>query len=84
MWSHGYNYHDRARDRDYVFKNLLKEKDDTSTGNLYKWGVKYVVHEASSPRKEKLDEKFLTGHIKRVFQAGQFHVYRVRYDGEPF
>ena len=27
MWSHGYNYYDRDRDRQYIMNNALKDSD---------------------------------------------------------
>ena len=45
MWSHGYNYHERDRDRGYVLENALKDSDSQAYNLLRRWGVRYVLGE---------------------------------------
>ena len=45
MWSHGYNYHERDRDRTYVLENALKDSDPQAYNLLRRWGVRYVLGE---------------------------------------
>ena len=45
MWSHGYNYHERDRDRTYVLENALKDSDAQAYNLLRRWGVRYVLGE---------------------------------------
>ncbi len=82
MWSHGYDYHARERDRDYVMKHLMSASDSNAVNKLYAWGVKYVVTTAHV--EPKIGETLLDGHIKRVFHSGAYHVFRVKYNNEPF
>lgn len=84
MWSHGYDYHARNDDRNRVFKSLTSKTDPEAATKLYRWGVKYVLQEAPTAKSENIGELYLGGHIKRVFQVGRYHVYRVKYDGEEF
>ena len=52
MWSHGYNYYDRDRDRQYVINNALKDHDPEAYNAMRRWGVRYVQGEflARHPR----------------------------------
>jgi hypothetical protein len=45
MWSHGYNYGDRDRDRQYVLNNALKESEPEAYNTMRRWGVRYVLCE---------------------------------------
>lgn len=45
MWSHGYNYGDRDRDRQYILANALKDSDPEAYNALRRWGVRYVQGE---------------------------------------
>ena len=45
MWSHGYNYYDRDRDRAYILANALKDSDHEAYNALRRWGVRYVQGE---------------------------------------
>jgi hypothetical protein len=45
MWSHGYNYHERDRDRTYILENALKDSDPQAYNLLRRWGARYVLGE---------------------------------------
>lgn len=45
MWSHGYNYYDRDRDRKYVMDNCLKDSDPEAYNAMRRWGTRYVLGE---------------------------------------
>jgi hypothetical protein len=45
MWSHGYNYGDRDRDRQYVLNNVFKDSDNEAYNAARRWGVRYVLCE---------------------------------------
>lgn len=45
MWSHGYNYYERDRDRNGMLENALKDSDPHAYGLLRRWGVRYVLGE---------------------------------------
>ena len=45
MWSHGYNYHERDRDRGYILDNALKDSDVQAYNLMRRWGVRYVLGE---------------------------------------
>lgn len=45
MWSHGYSYYDRDRDRSYALQGVLKDSDPEVYNSLRRWGVRYVVGE---------------------------------------
>ena len=45
MWSHGYNYHERDKDRNYAMENALKDSDPAAYNSLRRWGVRYVLGE---------------------------------------
>ena len=82
MWSHGYDYHQRERDRDYVIKHLISKSDGNAVNKLYAWGVKYVL--LNTHAEPTLNETFLEDHVKRVFVAGPWQVFRVKYNNEPY
>jgi hypothetical protein len=46
MWSHGYNYGDRDRDRQYIIANSLKDSDPEAYNAMRRWGVRYVLGES--------------------------------------
>lgn len=48
----------------------------------YAWGVKYVVLQGG-PR-PNIDEEFLDNHVKHVFTVGNYRVFRVKYNSEPY
>ena len=50
--------------------------------NRYAWGVKYVVLQGG-PR-PAIDEEFLDNHVKHVFTVGNYRVFRVKYNSEPY
>jgi hypothetical protein len=62
MWSHGYNYAERDRDRNAIIERALSESDRETYDKLRRWGVRYVVAEYA-PRHERPSE--------RAFQAAQ-------------
>lgn len=84
MWSHGYDYSERDHDRKRIMENVLSQNNAFAQTKLYRWGIKYILYEARSAKREKVGETFLAGHIKRVFQSNKYHVFRVKYDGEEF
>ncbi len=45
MWSHGYNYYDRDRDRKYMVDNALKDSDPEAYNAMRRWGVRYILGE---------------------------------------
>ena len=45
MWSHGYPYADRDRDRTYVHNNALKDSDPEAYNAMRRWGVRYLLGE---------------------------------------
>ncbi len=45
MWSHGYNYYDRDKDRNMVLANALKDSDDEAYQTARRWGVRYILGE---------------------------------------
>ena len=45
MWSHGYNYHERDKDRTYAIENALKDSDPQAYQSMRRWGVRYVLGE---------------------------------------
>ena len=45
MWSHGYNYYERDRDRNGMLENALKDSDAHAYGLMRRWGVRYVLGE---------------------------------------
>ncbi len=45
MWSHGYNYYERDRDRAAMLENALKDSDPHAYGIMRRWGVRYVLGE---------------------------------------
>ena len=60
MWSHGYPYHDRDRDRKLVMDGALKDSDNEAYQAARRWGVRYVLgdelqehHRASKQRWEE-------------------------------
>jgi hypothetical protein len=60
MWSHGYNYYERDRDRNHVLANMLKDSDSETYNVLRRWGVRYVVGEwtprHNRPRQQEWEE----------------------------
>ena len=60
MWSHGYNYYERDRDRNYIMANALKDSDADAYNLLRRWGVRYIVGEwiprHSRPRQQEWEE----------------------------
>ena len=82
MWSHGYDYGERNNDRELILKNINADNMQ-ATNKLYRWGIKYVLAEGSS-RPERIGQTYMNGNVKRVFQRGRYHVYRVKYDGEDY
>lgn len=90
MWSHGYDYHERHRDREHILSNLLKDSDSHVYGLLRRWGVRYVL--AENPRefprdtsKEGFDpDLYLDNQLKRMKQVGRYHLFEVLgYDHPP-
>jgi hypothetical protein len=45
MWSHGYNYYERDRDRNYVMANALKDSDNDAYNLCRRWGVRFLLGE---------------------------------------
>lgn len=43
--NHGYNCHERLRDRDYVMDNALKDEDEQAYFLARRWGVRYILGE---------------------------------------
>jgi len=60
MWSHGYNYYDRDRDRKYVHENALKDSDQEAYNGMRRWGVRYLLGEHMPthhrPRQQQYEE----------------------------
>lgn len=56
MWSHGYNYYDRDRDRTYAIDNALKDSDNNAYQAMRRWGVRYVLGEWM-PKHERPSER---------------------------
>eukprot|EP01138_Halocafeteria_seosinensis_P008549 gb/GECG01008738.1/.p1 GENE.gb/GECG01008738.1/~~gb/GECG01008738.1/.p1 ORF type:complete len:849 (+),score=62.00 gb/GECG01008738.1/:1-2547(+) len=90
MWSHGYDYHERHRDREFILSNLLKESDGQVYGLLRRWGVRYVLaeHPREFPRDESKEDfdpdLYLDNQLKRIKQVGRFHLFEVLgYDHPP-
>ena len=86
MWSHGYNYYDRDRDRQYVLSNCLKDSDPEAYNGMRRWGVRYVLCEwcPRHPRRPGADpDMFLDGQLKRIFTRGRYEVLEVMGYGFP-
>lgn len=87
--SHGYNFHARNRDREFIMPNLLKDSDPEVYTALRRWGVRYVLAERpiEHPRdtqKEGFDpDLYLDGQLKRLHQAGRYHLLEVLGYGFP-
>lgn len=95
--SHGYDYHERHRDREHIMANLLKESDRHTYSLLRKWGVRYVLAENprehpsdGSRRRGKKDRRrspskdmFLDRKLKRLHTAGRYQLFEVRGYGFP-
>jgi hypothetical protein len=45
LWSHGYDYGERVRDRDLIFQCITKAEDDACYQRIRRWGIRYVVFE---------------------------------------
>jgi len=45
MWSHGYNYYDRDRDRNIVLNGAMKDSDPEAYNLARRWGVRYILGE---------------------------------------
>ncbi len=56
--------------------------DPNARNKLYAWGVKYVLLRGGSDVAHK--EEFLENHVRLVFKAGPYTVFRVKYNNEPF
>ena len=60
MWSHGYNYHDRDRERKTMLDGALKDSDNEAYQAMRRWGVRYILGESlqehHSPRKQRWEE----------------------------
>ena len=82
MWTHGYDYHHRDKDRNFAIAHINDKSSKQAETALYNWGVKYVVV-AGDAAPAPLNATFLDGHVKRVFQAGRFHLYKVKH-GDSF
>ncbi len=80
MWTHGYDYHARDKDRNYVLSSITKPSDKKAEAGLYSWGVKYVVLTAYDAQPQPLNATYLDGKVQRVFQANQFHLFKVKYE----
>eukprot|EP01138_Halocafeteria_seosinensis_P008808 gb/GECG01009003.1/.p1 GENE.gb/GECG01009003.1/~~gb/GECG01009003.1/.p1 ORF type:complete len:839 (+),score=58.98 gb/GECG01009003.1/:1-2517(+) len=87
--SHGYDFHDRNRDREFILPNLMKDSDPEVYSALRRWGVRYVLSERprEHPRdtqKEGFDpDLYLDGQLKRLHQAGRYHLFEVLGYGFP-
>ena len=65
MWSHGYPYHDRDRDRKLMIDGALKDSDNEAYQAMRRWGVRYILGdglaEHHSPRKQRWQEAKAAG-----------------------
>jgi hypothetical protein len=68
--------------RHAYFCMLLPPSHASPLVNRYAWGVKYVVLQGG-PR-PAIDEEFLDNHVKHVFTVGNYRVFRVKYNSEPY
>ena len=80
MWSHGYNYGDRDRDRQYVLGNCLKDHDQEAVNAMKRWGVRYVLCEwcqkhSRAPNGDP--DMYLNGNLKRIYSRGRYDVLEV-------
>jgi hypothetical protein len=83
MWSHGYNYFDRDKDRKLAMDHMLKDSDPNAYSVLRRWGTRYVLGENPHkwPRNEDAEDfdpdVYLDGNLKRVYTAGRFELFEI-------
>lgn len=87
--SHGYDYHERHRDRETIMQNILKDSDRNTYSLLRKWGVRYVLaenprsHPPSSTIRKVRENLFLDRKVKRLHTAGRYQLFEVTGYGFP-
>ena len=89
MWSHGYDYYERDRDRRTILDHMLKDSDQNCVNLMRRWGVRYVLGENAYhwPRQTDAadfdEDVYLDGNLKRVFKSGRFELFEVLGYGFP-
>ena len=91
-WSHGLDtqWNDRRRDINVILSHMMQDSDPNVYEMCRRWGIRYVLGENPQPwqrdpeKERNAPDDFLDGKLKRVFQAGRYHLMEVQgYDHPP-
>ncbi|RYE83851.1 MAG: hypothetical protein EOO65_03250 [Methanosarcinales archaeon] len=84
MWSHGYNYHERHRDREAIMANALKDSDQHAYNLMRRWGVRYVLGENMHRHHRPSEDAYRQALAEKAAQPDNPDLYVPHFDADMY